>query len=145
MKKAIFLISLLMGMAACKKSTATGSDSVNNPQLVSIQGKWDLSDIYVSPGGGVDLNAIPWAPVGSSVSDYFWFTDDRSGRFRISGVSTSFNYSINDSTLILSSGNQELILGYKIVKPHLEIYGNLSFDAHCFEFCGSRYVYAAVQ
>ena len=135
MKKISVLIALLIFLFACKKS-AQSEESVNT----DITGKWKLSDYYVSPGTGVDLNAIPWVAADPSNKVFIEFKPD--GVF-INSQDLSLmpdHYSVTDSTVTIIRQGHSVVLGYKLDGHYLSIYGNFSFEAMCIEFCGTRYI-----
>jgi len=135
MKKISLLFALSIFFFACKKSVQS-EESVNT----GITGKWKLSDYYGSPGGGVDLDSIPWMPAEPSNIYFIEFKTD--GTF-INSRDISLlpdHYHLTDSTVTIVRQGHSVVLGYKLAGPYLSIYGNLSFEAMCIEFCGTRYI-----
>lgn len=135
MRKITLLIVLLVSLNACKKSIQ--SDESGN---TGINGKWRLSDYYGSPGGGVDLDSIPWMPVKASNTDFIEFNPDGTFVNSLDIRLLPDHYHMTDSTISIVRQGHSVVLGYKMASPYLSIYGNLSFEAMCIEFCGTRYI-----
>ena len=137
MQKFHLILAGILLISGCKKNVP--SQVSQNAEGRGIVGKWKLSDRYASPGGFVDINAVPWIPI---TSDFYFLEFKSNGDFYNSSDPNFIpdHYIINDSTIRVSRGNKQMMLGYKINSPYLEIYGNLSFDAICIEFCGTRYI-----
>jgi hypothetical protein len=137
MQKFHLILAGILLISCCKKDTASQVFQHEGDQ--GIVGKWKLSDSYASPGGFVDINAVPWIPI---TPDIYFLEFKSNGDFYNSSDPNFIpdHYIINDSTILINRGNKQMMLGYKIKPPYLEIYGNMSFDAFCTEFCGTRYI-----
>jgi hypothetical protein len=137
MHKVVLVLTALIVFSGCKKNLT--SEAPINPGSQSIAGKWKLSDSYGSPGGPTDIHAIPWIPATTHISHLDFSSN---GEFINSADPqiVSDHYEITDSTLVITRGGKEMYLGYKLSPPYLEIYGNMSFDYLCIEFCGTRYI-----
>jgi len=136
MQRSYLILAAIVVLSGCKKD-APADGSLNNGSK-NIVGKWKLTDGYSSPGGGVG-DVIPWIPI---TTDIYYLEFKSNGAFYNSAdpYFVADHYTLTETTIKVNRGSKEMLLGYKIKPPYLEIYGPLKFDIFCFEFCGTRYI-----
>lgn len=127
MKKWLIFIIVLIFYTACSKS---------NNSNISIIGKWEEIQSYLSPGG-----PTTWQLVSSGI--YLEFKQD--GSYNImnkkNGATGLGSYTLNDTTISFLPSRVSQTASLPGINAHYTIKNNILemwFDG-CVEGCGSRY------
>ena len=122
----LILLTMIYLMVGCKKASDTG-----NLTNSSIIGKWKLTELYASPGGG----GVNWHAADPNNLRIIEFRSDGILNITPASAYNSDHYKIlSDSTMIFVSGTDSLPYRYQLSKTLLTLY------PPCIEGCGYQYV-----
>ncbi len=104
MQKFHLILAGILLITGCKKNVP--SQVSQNAEGRGIVGKWRLSDSYGSPGGFVDINAVPWIPV---TPDIYILEFKSNGDFYNSGDPYFIpdHYTLTDKTIRITRLNNK--------------------------------------